>query len=206
MYKNTNTYNIKVVSDKATYENIGVYKIEIIEGNGIRTVKSTIVMEEVEIENNQVVCDSESLLPIESQISMKLGEIDINLESLYKKNSIELVAKTQKGTHKKKLKIKDIIYDNLQVYDLIGKLDFTKEKKYSVNILNLKTSIIEEYEVSYCCLEDVTIGDKVYPCSRLSLSKVIDCTEKQFLLYSNYSNRKLIKAVNKGQVLEYLGN
>ncbi len=206
MDKYVNTYNIKVVSDKATFENVGEYKAEIIEGNGTRTMKLTIVMNEVETENSQLVYDSETFLPIESFINMKLGETDIRIESHYKKGSIELTAITPNGTYKKKLKNKGIIYDNLQVYDLISKLDFTKEKKYIINILNIQTSVIEEYEVSYCCLEDVKIHGNVYSCSRLSLSKVIDCTEKQFLLYSNCSDRKLIKAINKGQVLEYTGN
>ncbi|NLZ34883.1 MAG: DUF1533 domain-containing protein [Clostridiales bacterium] len=179
MYKNTYIYNIKVVSDKAAYEKVGEYKVEIVEENGIRTVKSTVVINGTELESNQVLYNSESLLPIKSQVFTKFGDMDINIECHYKKNSIELVAKTPKGIYKKKLKNRDNIYDNLQVYDLVSKLDFTNEQRHKINILNIKTSIVEEYEISYCCLEEVRLGDKVYSCSRLSLSKVIDCTEKR---------------------------
>lgn len=203
MNKDVSTYNIKMISDKATYEKVGEYRVETLEEHGIRTIESTILINDVQIEKNQVICNSESLIPIESQIFIKNGDMDIILQSYYKKNTVELLAKTPKGLHKKKLKTKEIPYDNLQVYDLIGKLDFTKQKKYRLSILNIHTSVTEDYEVLYCCAEEVKLGSKVYPCIRLSLSKVIDCTEKQFLLYLDCNDRRLIRAINKGQILEY---
>ncbi|WP_163195729.1 hemoblobin-interacting domain-containing protein [Clostridium thermarum] len=90
MYKNTYIYNIKVVSDKAAYEKVGEYKVEIVEENGIRTVKSTVVINGTELESNQVLYNSESLLPIKSQVFTKFGDMDINIECHYKKGAVAL--------------------------------------------------------------------------------------------------------------------
>ncbi|MGG7178445.1 hypothetical protein ACQPU1_12660 [Clostridium paraputrificum] len=205
MYKSIDVYDLKVISDKAIYEKVGEYSVEITDDNEIRRIKSNVRVDNVDLENSLVCCDSNSLIPIESEFITKISDTDVTLKCTYKKKSIELTANTPKGTFKKKLKNNIIIYDNLQVYDLIGKLDYEKSQEYKVNILNIQTSIMEEYKVSYCCLEDVKLNEKTYPCIRVALCKSIDCTEKQFLLYSDTEDRKLIRAINKGQVLEYSG-
>jgi len=197
-------YQIKALDDNNEIHIIGTLKLAVEQRNKEMYMQNIVTINDIVFEKSESICDAETLLPIKTKTEYNIEGNNISVQSEYSSSHIKMTAVTPKGTQKKKVKNESGVYDNIQVYQLVRALDFGKSKKHTTKIMCPQTAMYEDYDIQYHCDETVEVNNKKYDCIRVSICKAVDNSGRQFLLYSKDENKKLIRTLAGGQIIEFV--